>query len=303
MSFEKDGASAWVGTFDNALYNYNFKSGVVSNYLNIGPDGKAQGPYFIFNQMDLGPSILLSTDIGLWIFDKDSKKFSRPPIHPADTTLLFSFILTKAKDNVNNTWLFFSPSRTLIKINSQFKVLQRINLPEGLPLGNGDVDKDGVFWFGGVNNSNNGLHRFDTRDGSLVNMTHDPANPQSLSTNYILDVMIDADDNVWVATDRDLNFLGRKDINFYNKVIDEIVCANMVYKSKNEEFLILSKHLGVNNNQLFISPIIPERPDSINLRPFLEPMEGLEIQSIHKGILIQRMETNSHHHRCTARTP
>ncbi len=287
-SFEKDGRSVWLGTSEEALYNYNFITGAISNYMNVGSDGKPKRPYSIGTQMDLGRSILLGTGLGLWIFDKDSKKFSRPPCDPADTSLLFSSpirrILPKVMGKDTITWLF-SPIGKLIKIDSRFKVLQTIDFPKGVRMGLSDFDSDGVYWSGGGFNSNSGLYRFDTRDGSLINITHDPAEPLSLSSNAILDVKVDRDDNVWVATDKGINFLARADINVYNKTFDDAVGGNTVYKAKNKEYLILGKHLkGTDHsNQLIISPIIPGRPDSLNFSPFLDPIDAIEIQTLVAG--------------------
>jgi signal transduction histidine kinase/DNA-binding response OmpR family regulator/ligand-binding sensor domain-containing protein len=287
-SFERDGRSVWLGTSHDALYNYNFVTGEISNYLNIGPDGKPERPYFIATQLDLGPSILLGSGFGLWLFDKESKKFSRPACSPADTALLFSSqigrILPKVTDKDTIMWLF-SPFGKLIKINSRFEVMQTIDVPNGLAIGLSDVDSDGVFWSGGAINSNSGLYRFDTRDGSLVNITHDPTDPLSISTNGVLEVIVDREDNVWIATDKGVNFLGRTDINVYNKTFDDAIGGNMVYKAKNKEYLVLAKHLKDTNdkNQLLISPIIPGRPDSLDFAPFLDPVDAVEIHSLVEG--------------------
>jgi ligand-binding sensor domain-containing protein len=158
-SFERDGRSVWLGTSEDALYNYDFMTGAISNYMNIGSDGKSKRPYTVGTQMDLGRSILLGTGFGLWIFDKGSKKFSRPPCDPADTSLLYSSqivrILPKVTDKDTITWLFARIGK-LIKINSRFKVLQTIDVPKGVRLGLSDFDSDGVYWSAGGFNSNSG---------------------------------------------------------------------------------------------------------------------------------------------------
>ena len=287
--FEKDGSLVWIGTNDKGLFSYNLKTGETANYLNYGADGKPQRPYSIYRLKDLGNSLLLATGFGLWIFDKETKSYTRPQCRPEDSTLLYPnpAALYRESPNIKENFTWLQSGKNLMKIDSSFHVVQKFEIPEEIDMWDihASRDSDGVFWFPGRYNSNSGLFRFDPRDSSLTNLKHDPGDPQSIASDYVVDVVVDTDQNVWLATDRGVSVLRRQDIKFYNhKVDDGNLCANTIYKSNSAEYLILGKRFsGTNTNQLFIGQILPQQPGSINLKPFLEPMKGIEINSVHKG--------------------
>ena len=289
-SFEKDGSLVWIGSANKGLFSYNFKTGETKNYLNLDPEGKPSRPLTISGIKDLGSSLLLATGFGIWIFDKTTKSYSRPVCRPGDTTFLYQNPVQAIVESphVKEKFIWLKLPQNLVKIDSAFSVVQTFEFPIGVTMEvvHCSRDREGVFWFAGAFNSNTGLFRFDSRDSSIVNIKHDPGDPRSLASNYVLGVMVDVDQNVWVGGDRGVSVLRRQDIKFYNtKVDDGILCANTIYKSASgEEYLILGKRqLGSSNNQLYIAPIFPKRLDSINLKPILEPMEGIEIQGMHKG--------------------
>lgn len=70
-------------------------------------------------------------------------------------------------------------------------------------------DKEGFLWFGGEN----GLAKYDGRKFKIF--THDPGSLRSLSNNYISDLHVDSDGDMWIAT--------HSGINLYNPVLDEFI--------------------------------------------------------------------------------
>ena len=60
-------------------------------------------------------------------------------------------------------------------------------------------DQQGFMWFGG----SSGLARFD--GNSTLIFRHEPKSPQSLSNNYITDLLVDAQGRIWIATRDGLN--------------------------------------------------------------------------------------------------
>ena len=69
-------------------------------------------------------------------------------------------------------------------------------------------DKYGFMWFGGKD----GLVRFDGFD--YVVYTHDPLDPHSISSSVIWDIAEDDEGNLWLATEKGLNFYERKSQQF-----------------------------------------------------------------------------------------
>ena len=65
-------------------------------------------------------------------------------------------------------------------------------------------DRAGFMWFG----TNNGLNRFDGY--TVVAYRHDPANPHSLSGNFIQDLYEDRSGTLWVGTRSGLNAFDRR---------------------------------------------------------------------------------------------
>ena len=58
-------------------------------------------------------------------------------------------------------------------------------------------DRAGHLWLGTLSN---GLYRFDRDTGAFKSYLHDPADPKSLSNNYITALLVDHRDTLWVGT-------------------------------------------------------------------------------------------------------
>jgi two-component system cell cycle sensor histidine kinase/response regulator CckA len=65
-------------------------------------------------------------------------------------------------------------------------------------------DHAGILWFG---TWGGGLNRFDRRTEQFKAYRHDPANPESLSHDYIRSLLLDHEGNVWAGTEDGLNRL------------------------------------------------------------------------------------------------
>ncbi len=69
------------------------------------------------------------------------------------------------------------------------------------------VARDGSLWLGTFGN---GLNRFDPATEVFTRYANDPDGPQSLSSNFVTDILGDAAGNIWVATVDGLNCLDRE---------------------------------------------------------------------------------------------
>jgi signal transduction histidine kinase/streptogramin lyase len=74
-------------------------------------------------------------------------------------------------------------------------------------------DSHGILWIG---TGSNGLFEYHSKNDSLFNHLHNPANKQTLSGNLIRGIFEDANQNLWIGTKSDgLNFYDRKTNKFY----------------------------------------------------------------------------------------
>ena len=78
-------------------------------------------------------------------------------------------------------------------------------------------DSYGFLWFGGKN----GLGRFDGYDYKIYR--HNANNSKSISNNVVNDIVVDENDNLWIATDQGVNFFDRQYQQFthYKHIKDE----------------------------------------------------------------------------------
>ncbi len=78
---------------------------------------------------------------------------------------------------------------------------------EGEKIGGREVtavveDRDGALWVG---TRDAGLLRLNTETGQWAAFQREPGNPNSLSNNYVRDILEDSDGTLWIATDYGLN--------------------------------------------------------------------------------------------------
>ena len=96
---------------------------------------------------DLGNSLLLATDFGLWEFNKARKSFNRPACNLQDSALLFHkrivTILECPHEKNFHNWIMIGDS--LLKIDSDFSILERRYFPNQADVWR--CDGEGIFWF------------------------------------------------------------------------------------------------------------------------------------------------------------
>jgi signal transduction histidine kinase/ligand-binding sensor domain-containing protein/CheY-like chemotaxis protein len=85
--------------------------------------------------------------------------------------------------------------------------ISSISMSSGPPtvLGQFFEDSDGQLWIG----TENGLNLYDRQEDSFTLFQHDPGDPQSLSSNGIVNMFEDQDGNLWVGTVNGLNRMNR----------------------------------------------------------------------------------------------
>ena len=85
--------------------------------------------------------------------------------------------------------------------------ISRVSLTQGLPqhsIGALAFDQQGFMWIG----TEDGLSRYD--GFQFEQFKYKPGDSLSLSSNWINDILVDEKDNLWIATNRGLNYLDKK---------------------------------------------------------------------------------------------
>ncbi|MFQ6608982.1 MAG: two-component regulator propeller domain-containing protein, partial [Fidelibacterota bacterium] len=78
-------------------------------------------------------------------------------------------------------------------------------------------DRTGVIWC----STAGGLSRYDAKDNTFRNFEHDPFNPQSISSNNVVQVFEDKRRNLWVGTiDMGLNIYDRNN-NIFHRILHD----------------------------------------------------------------------------------
>lgn len=75
-------------------------------------------------------------------------------------------------------------------------------------------DRDGEIW---VTTANDGAFRYNPVTGRLISYKHDPADPQSLSSNKTMDILCDSYGLIWISTQTDgISIFSKEDNHFIN---------------------------------------------------------------------------------------
>jgi len=275
VSFEKDEPIIWIsGTNGAGIFKFNFETNELKNYKNLHPDAvtqKKRNSNIVAHSF--GRFLLMTTEQGIWRFDKATEKFSRPKCDPKDSALFyhpstFSFIMSSPGspylDN-NDLWVVFF-GKGMVRIDSNFTITNRFKFPEKFDLQSLDRDKDKVIWIA----SHDGIYRYDPKDSSLVQIRKEVDDPFSLATNEINDLVVDRDQNIWVATSKGISVLKKQDLTFYNHKIDKSDPIE-TFEANGTDFLLVTKRDPVLWNdswsqEIYIAPIVSGHLDNLSFR-------------------------------------
>lgn len=190
----------YVGT-NESLDCINLNSGVISTFvpgIELGPDSVTSLIRSI-TRFDDSPEIWLSTTIGLASFDPKTETFEYYPRSPfGSNTDLRSIFTLEAKDDR----LLVVTTQRVLSIdfkNASEKVLYNIgdfDLPESARF-HGYVE--GSYGYNYLYSSY-GLFRINQETASVIHHLHDPGDSESLTHNYVIDLMETNDGALWIGT-------------------------------------------------------------------------------------------------------
>ena len=286
MRFEEDGSAIWFGT-TSGLYHFDLKTQETQNFLNPHTDSTISERRNRVRGISVrDSSLLLSTNQGLWLFNKRTKTFSRPPVNPKDSTLLYHAgignITDYPKYDFDDVWFFVNGGLT--KIDSKYHILQRFDLPKDFSINGYDRDKEGIFWFG----TDNGVHRYNPKDSSFLNIVAEPQNSHSLQRNLDNDVTVDSDLNIWLGRGA-LSRMRQPDVPFRNFSfhVGSLGPASLIYKTGDKEYLVLSQFAKreptARIHDIIMAPVVPGSLDSLRFQKMSFQVSGVEIEKFSQG--------------------
>ena len=119
-------------------------------------------------------------------------------------------------------------------------------------------DRTGFFW---LSTGGKGLCRYNPVDSSFICIKSNPQDPYALRTDYLNDVIVDRDQNVWVASNHGISCLSRQSLRFYNSAIQGgTLQASMLHEIGGKDFVIMAKSKQDGTQEVAMA--------SLNPRPF-----------------------------------
>jgi signal transduction histidine kinase/CheY-like chemotaxis protein/AraC-like DNA-binding protein/ligand-binding sensor domain-containing protein len=219
LSFERDGDLVWIGGIGNGLFSYHPRSRKTKQYFAPYSDSLLQHKNNVITSIwDRGHYLLLTTQNGLWKFDKRLETFQRPKCDSKDSTLLLSAWATFASvpNSLNSMWIRIGNRKTFLKLDSSLSTIDRFTLgPEFNYDWYSDCNesRSANLWFG---THDKGLYWYDTKNKTFSNIRNSATQPLSLFTNYTMGVDEDRNGNLWVASTKGVSQSLHASLTIYN---------------------------------------------------------------------------------------
>lgn len=205
----------WIGT---TLSGINMADPHDSNFLHyyndpLNPNSLNNNIVRDFYENEDG-SIWVATDGGgINFYDRDNdtfRFFKHDPDQP--NTLRTDAVISLNKDSKGNLWAGTWGGGVNILVDEEngyfttFKSMFNINEYPLRRIFDVHFDDDYI-WLAAFDE---GLYRYELSSGNIQLFNHNPADPSSLSSNLILRIFEDSQENLWIATESGLNMIKAK---------------------------------------------------------------------------------------------
>jgi signal transduction histidine kinase/ligand-binding sensor domain-containing protein/DNA-binding response OmpR family regulator len=189
----------WIGTEDAGLVKYEPRLDKFTAFI---ADGKKESISHnnIHGLLVTKDELWIGTfEQGLDVMDIKTGKIIRN-YKAGDSNLESNFIeslyLTK------NDELYVGASSGLYRYNKSQDDFEKIQEIPSMHIHAIIEDKQGILW---IASSNNGVYSFNPKSGLTGSLKHEERNPNSLLNNYINDLTIDSQENLWITTENGLS--------------------------------------------------------------------------------------------------
>ena len=212
-----DFGRVWIGAWNSRyIYKYDIAANKIEP-VNIYGDK----PYIEFQGII---KILKDKNGFLWLADNRKGLFKLNPVNDAfshylnnkvkENSLSSNSLSSLFEDKFGNIWIG-TQNNGINKVNPDREPMKIYRLSDSYKTNTtGDFisaitqtknkDGDDVLWFG---TSGNGLFKLNKKDGSINNYRYSSKNENSLSSNNILTMATDHDNNIWIGSDSTLSSL------------------------------------------------------------------------------------------------
>ncbi len=272
----------WLGIVGKGLTRFDALEEKMISYLNQTQelDNFNDNNTFL-DIVEKGNFLLLGSKNGLWLFDKETKLFSRPRCAREGCSVLNGNV-KRIFLHPNHSWLWID--QQLVKVNSDYTVVQNLDLnkiqqqfdferrfidPRIMEIAE---DHEGRFW---IASQGLGLTNYDPQRDLLKNYRYNKNDINSLPSDVLNHVMIDRDNNVWTTTvNKGFVQLKKQSIVFYN-YLDGMSSTGvgLVQSSGSSQIVV-----GTNGKNLWRSAYEPGDISKLEFEPveMKPPVRGFE---------------------------
>ncbi len=200
---EEPGKGIWIGTASGV----SFFSFLNKTFTNFAVDAGAELRFFVRDlYMDSSGIIWISSQSGLFYIDKSRKKVKRF-VSDEGIELASSIVsMTEWRD-----FILVGGTKCIWQINKKTRATKNLCEQQELRRLIGSIiikliQHENTLWIG----TNAGLFEYDMENDSIIEFKHDPNNSDSLSDDYIQDLLFDDLGTLWIATTEGVNAYSRE---------------------------------------------------------------------------------------------
>lgn len=256
----------WVGTRGNGIDVVDPAIGVIEHFRpDPNRDGAlTDGSIKALAQSDDGAIWVGTISAGLFQYQAGSKRFKQ---YDKSDGLSGNTVRNILPSPDGNIWI--ATGSGLNRLNSTSGLIQSFSDDPNRPLRSAfeilAMQQDGTLWA----SANNGLYLLEPGADQLLRLSHDEADPQSISHNNTIGLLVDSSDTLWVATSAGINRLSKRDgINSRFENVNQLTghpvgvlgenlledsqgriwTGQMMINPKNWHSVVLSQADGISNN-------------------------------------------------------
>lgn len=240
--------SMWIGTEDAGLVKYEPKLDKFTSFLSDGKTGSIShnnihGLVAIEDELWIG-----TFEQGLDVMNIKTGKVIRN--YKAGGSKLGSNFIESLHLTADHT-LYIGSSTGLYRYHQERDDFVKINEIPSVHLHAIIEDKKGTLWLAA---SNNGVFFYDPKSGNVGSLKHEESNPNSLLNNYINDLTLDSNGNLWIASENGLSQYNIEHKTFIHLSSLHHFPSNVFYKVLEDE----NKGLWISSSKglIFMTPTL-----------------------------------------------
>ena len=273
----------WLAVDGRGLVRFDVTTKTVDSYINDSVHDEKFGDANTIQEIASdGNSLVLGTKNGLWIFDKENKTFRRPICSGDACPSILNGNVKKIFVHSDYFWLWIN--QQLIKVTSDYQLVDGLDLNKihrqfdfektfvDAKVMSIAEDCEGNFW---IASQGLGLTHYDAHSRILKNYRNNTADPNSLPSDVLNQVMIDRDHNVWATTvNKGLAQVRKQSLVFYKYLMGMSSTGVSISEQNGQAQLFV----GTNGNNLWRADYAPENISKLKFQPLemKPPVRGFE---------------------------